>query len=159
MWCGTLWTDMLTLFWVMTFSIRVSRSCVEGHLGCHDFIEHDYGVERTCGDGLCLLSRHAHTYLDHDLQPQSCGSSVEGLLVIMNPLIKMMMECEHVVEDWHLNCNLLQLQPATASNSYNRQKFLHTTVSNKTSGTYRFGLRDCLQHSVKTLSNPYQDRS
>ena len=33
------------------------------------------------------------------------------------------------------------------------------TVSNKSSGTYRFGIRDCQQHSVKTPSNPYQDRS
>ena len=33
------------------------------------------------------------------------------------------------------------------------------TVSNKSSGTYRFGIRDCQQHSVKTPSNPFQDRS
>ena len=33
------------------------------------------------------------------------------------------------------------------------------TVSNKSTGTYRFGIRYRQQHSVKTPSNPYQDRS
>jgi hypothetical protein len=34
-----------------------------------------------------------------------------------------------------------------------------SSVSNKVSGTYRFGIRDRQQHSVKTPSNPYQGHS
>jgi hypothetical protein len=41
----------------------------------------------------------------------------------------------------------------------NIHEYLHKTVSNKVSGTYRFGIRDRQKHSVKTPSNPYQGRS